>query len=190
MRSVWPILILAACLTGCGFAGSAPSPTATRVAQAVSSPATSLTRTTSASPGATVTPTFVVGKRYLDFVKSLCQAFQKKDSNTVIADLPYFQYNSGLRWGMMGDGEGNTSDPSTVRSWLAASNVHCEYYTPGENGHGTLLASGWSQPGPSTLVEVDIYPSGKWKINDFTFGATKTLYAAMQAAGPSIAFHG
>jgi hypothetical protein len=77
-------------------------------------------------------------------VKSLCQAFQKKDSNTVIADLPYFQYNSGLRWGMMGDGEGNTSDPSTVRSWLAASNVHCDYYTPGENGHGTLLASAHS----------------------------------------------
>jgi hypothetical protein len=137
-----------------------------------------------------VTPTYVIGKPYMNFVDSLCSAFQKKDASAVIGYLPYFQYNSGLRWGMLGDGEGNTSDPATVRTWLAASNVHCRYYTPGENGHGTLLATGWSHPGPASLVEVDIYPSGKWKINDFTFGATSTLYDAMQAAGPRIPFHG
>ena len=46
-------------------------------------------------------------------------ALARKDSSTVTKALPYYQYNSGLRYGMLGDGEGQTGDPGSMATWLA-----------------------------------------------------------------------
>jgi hypothetical protein len=177
LAAVLALLLLA----GCGSSGSGPTSTPTPTPSSVpTSPAS--------TPHAQVTPTAVVSATYLAFVKSLCRALTSKNSAAVTADLPYYQYNSGLRWGMMGDGEGHSDDPSELNVWLSASNVRCTQYTPNQSGHGTLLARGWTQPGPWSLIEFDVYPSGKWKINDFTFGSRNVLYRAMQTAGPPISF--
>jgi hypothetical protein len=123
-------------------------------------------------------------------VNSLCRALAGKNSKVVQADLPYYQYNSGLRWGLMGDGLGHTDDPALLNSWLSGGSPHCAAYTPDAAGHGTLLATGWGTPGPSALIELDVYPGKHWKINDFTFGSRVALRNAMQTAGPAIPYSG
>lgn len=178
--------IIALAIAGCGSSSNGPAtPHATPT-----SPGPSSTPSETNPSGITATPTYTVGKPYARFVASLCHDFATKNANGIISVLPYFQYNNGLRWGKMGDGEGTTSDPSQMKAWLASSNVHCTYFTPGQNGHGTVLATGWAQPGPSALAELDIYPDGHWKINDFTFGNQQVLYNAMQTAGPPLRFRG
>ena len=102
------------------------------------------------------------------------------DSSALRNDLPYYQYNSGLRYGMLGDGEGRTGDPALLTAWLAGGNVRCRLITRDIAGHGTVLAGGWTAaPGPWSLIEMDTY-NGTWKVNDFTFGNHSDLYAAMQ----------
>jgi hypothetical protein len=110
-----------------------------------------------------------------------------RDAGTVINQLPYYQYNSGLRYGMLGDGEGETGDPSLMRTWLSRSGVQCKYFTPDVAGHGTVLTRGWAQPGGWGLIEMDTF-NGHWKINDFTFGGGPALYHAMRVAGPILAY--
>jgi hypothetical protein len=145
------------------------------------------------SPTATArsvpSPTAVVGRPFATFLSLICRAFSSRDAGTVINSLPYYQYNSGLRYGMLGDGEGHTADPSLMRSWLAGSNVRCVAFTPGVAGHGTVLTSGWKVPAIWSLVELDIF-NGHWKINDFTFGTRAALYASMQTARPILPYHG
>jgi hypothetical protein len=102
-------------------------------------------------------------------------------------DLPYYQYNSGLRYGNYGDGAGQTGDPSLIKDWLGASTVRCSAYSPGLDGHGVLLTSGWKH-GTWCLVELDLF-NNKWKINDFTFGDRRTLVSAMQTDKPVLSYH-
>ena len=101
----------------------------------------------------------------------------------------YYQYNSGLRWGMLGDGEGHTDDPSLLNTWLASARPRCLSYSAGTAGHGAVLTSGWSQPGPWSIVEMDII-NGHWKINDFTFGTQQELERAMQVVKPTLPYRG
>jgi hypothetical protein len=128
-----------------------------------------------------------VGKPYAAFLADICSAFRRQDAGTIINLLPYYEYNSGLRYGNFGDGAGQTGDPSLMRDWLQGSHVRCSRYSPGLFGHGVVLTSGWKQ-GNWSLVEADIF-NGKWKINDFTFGDQRTLYQAMQADRPILTYH-
>jgi hypothetical protein len=131
----------------------------------------------------------VVGKPYLSFVRSLCGALSRGDSKAVSGSLMYYQYNSGLRWGMLGDGEGHTADPGLLRTWLARARPHCVSFSPGHAGHGNLLTSGWREPAPWGIVEMDML-HGHWKINDFTFGSGTALARAMQVERPILPYHG
>lgn len=96
--------------------------------------------------------------------------------------LPYYQYNSGLRWGMLGDGEGQTADPSLVNNWLQGSKTRCTGYSGDNAGHGTVMVAGWVQNGGWSLLDVDTF-NGVWKINDFTFGSRPAIHNAVRAAG-------
>jgi hypothetical protein len=100
----------------------------------------------------------------------------------------YYQYNSGLRWGMLGDGEGHTSDPSLMSTWLASTRPRCVSFSSGAGGHGNVLTSGWVQPAAWGIVELDNV-NGHWKINDFTFGSQGALAHAMQVSRPIIQYH-
>jgi hypothetical protein len=171
-------------LAGCGTPGASQPPSPTP-APATAPPTAQPTAT---SPQPQPTPTVVISRTYQAFVTSMCSAFAAKNAQRIVGMLPYYQYNSGLRWGRMGDGEGYTVDPSEMNAWLAASNVRCVYFTPDDHGHGTVLARGWSNPGPWGLIELDVYPGGHWKINDFTFGRRPVLYPAMQTAGPALRY--
>jgi hypothetical protein len=113
----------------------------------------------------------------------------RSDATAVINSLMYYQYNSGLRYGTLGDGEGQTGDPSLIRTWLSSRHVHCRYFTPDAAGHGTVLTEGWPAPGSWSLIEFDTI-QGRWKINDFTFGQSGALYRAERVAGPILPYHG
>lgn len=178
------LLVLVLCLSGCGVLGAGSSPTVTPTSTPLP-PTPAPTQTpTPAKPRATATP--VIGRDYASFVDSLCRAFARRDVNTVIGALPYYQYNSGLRYGYLGDGEGQTADPSLARIWLTSGRVRCEYFTPDASGHGVVLTRGWAVPrGPWSLVEMDIF-GGHWKINDFTFGSQGSLYRAMASTSRPI----
>lgn len=127
---------------------------------------------------------------YHDFLRTICNALARSDASAIKARLPYYQYNSGLRYGVLGDGEGRTADPGLLDTWLQASPVRCQFYTPDLAGHGTLLASGWKQqPGGWGLIEMDTF-NGTWKINDFTFGPRGALYFAMQTSHPVLVYRG
>ena len=170
-------------LSGCSTSSAPPSPTAT-------SPAG--TGSATVRPGATPRPTAAlaaVDPTFAQAVRTLCSALSRRDAATITKALPYYQYNSGLRYGVLGDGEGQTGDPSLMVTWLAHSSVRCRLQSPGVHGHGAFLATGWSQPGGTALVELDTY-SGKWKINDFTFGPYGALVRAMQTARPIVRYQG
>ena len=202
VRRAGALLLLAALLAGCGSGGTAAGkPRPTRVAQA--NPTASPTVTRSGSPPSTATtkpgprptpntaPTAVpaLSSPYRSFLGSLCHAIAAADATAVSNDLPYYQYNTGVRYGVLGDGEGQTGDPSLLGAWLQGGTVRCQYYTPDVAGHGTVLASGWKQPGGWGLIELDTF-NGAWKINDFTFGDRTSLYRAMQTSQPILVYHG
>ncbi len=211
MRRSATLMLLALVITGCGTsAASSPTSTPAALATATARPqqlpsdtgpvpkssatagptgkATAVVRQPTAVPPKPV-PTVAVSRDYASFTATICHSFGTHDANTIINALPYFQYNSGLRYGIMGDGEGQTADPTLLRTWLASAKVSCNYITRDVAGHGTLLASGWTQPGGWSLIELDTY-GGHWKINDFTFGDRATLYNAMQTGGPIVPFRG
>jgi len=99
-----------------------------------------------------------------------------------------YQYNTGVRYGNLGDGEGQSADPSILSTWLGSAVISCRYYTPDVAGHGTLLTSGWRLAGGWGLIEMDNL-DGTWKINDFTFGTSSALYYAMHTSHPILAYH-
>jgi hypothetical protein len=75
--------------------------------------------------------TIAVDRRFAQAVQTLCAALPRKDAPTVIRDLPYYQYNSGLRYGTLGDGEGQTGDPSLMATWLVHTHVQCRFQSSG-----------------------------------------------------------
>lgn len=189
---VLTFLLLAVAVSGCaGIGAASPAPTATVTA--------TLTATPSPPPSPTIlprrptprpTPTPVIGKSYFAFLRTICRAFSARDAGTIINSLPYFQYNSGLRYGNLGDGEGQTGDPGLMRTWLAQHRARCVYFTPDVAGHGTVLTRGWRVGGMRwSLIELDTF-QGHWKINDFTFGARRNLWWAMQSSQPVLAYRG
>ena len=128
VRFIISMAIFAVALVGCSSSASPASPTAT---------ATSVRTGASGTPPAPrLTPTprpvsVVVDGGFATAVRSLCAALARKDSSTVTRALPYYQYNSGLRYGMLGDGEGQTGDPGLMATWLAHSSVHCVLQSSG-----------------------------------------------------------
>lgn len=170
------IPFLAVAVSGCSVMGSSrpsPSPTARVVA-----------RGPTPKPAATAVR---VDPGYAAFLHTICRAFTTGDAATVINSLPYYQYNSGLRYGMLGDGEGQTGDPGLLHAWMAGGGVRCRYFTPSDGAHGTVLTSGWKAPAAWSLLEIDSF-SGKWKINDFTFGDRNSLYGVMHTAVPILPY--
>lgn len=183
MRRALCCLLLAVGLAGCG--GSSASPTATPAASPTNTKATA-----APAPAPTATPVHLSGD-YATFLSTLCRAFVRRDANAVANLLPHYEYNDGVRYGHLGDGEGSTGDPSILSTWLASSHVRCRLITPDVAGHGTLLAGTWSNaPGRWALIEADIYNGHDWRINDFTFGRRAELYAAMQTSHPIVRYHG
>lgn len=119
----------------------------------------------------------------------MCSAFSSGNAKTIIDLLPYYQYNSGLRYGTLTGGEGQTADPSLMQTWLASARPHCVSFTPGIMGHGTVLTVGWKTPAPASIVELDMF-NGHWKINDFTFAGRPALEQAMKTSSPTIRYRG
>jgi hypothetical protein len=188
MRTFVPILILGIALSACSTSSTKATPSPTSVASAPSPTTTSAAVQPTAKAAPTAVPV-VASKPYKAFVASICQALTARNTQTLTNSLPYYQYNSGLRYGMLGDGEGSTSDPSLLGTWLQGRNVSCRFYSPDNAGHGTLLTSGWPQPGGWGIVEMDTF-NGNWKINDFTFGTQNALYRAMQTSHPVLPYRG
>ena len=196
MRLVAAMVLLITLLSGCSvarisvgglFAAATRTPTPTGTPTPAPSPiATRVPPTATARP----TPTPTISPAYAAFVRTLCSAFAARNAGAVINSLPYYQYNNGLRYGNLGDGEGQTGDPSLMNTWLAGAHVRCINFTPDVAGHGALLTAGWAKPNqPASLLELDTF-NGHWKINDFTFGSHAALYGAMQTAGPVLAYRG
>jgi hypothetical protein len=185
VRYIISVALLGLALSGCSSSASPSHPTPTTTSPTAATQTVSPTQT---APGprptlVTVDPTFAQA------VRTICAAFAHRDASVVTGALPYYQYNSGLRYGMLGDGEGQTGDPSLMASWLAHSRIRCTLESSGSHGHGTVLATGWPQRGGAALVELDTY-AGHWKINDFTFGPYGALYRAMQTARPLLRYTG
>lgn len=196
MRELFRVLPLIVLLTGCvSLAAGSPQATPTPIPP-TSTPIPTVRPTATARPlptkGALVippTPRVAATRSYKAFVSTLCSALAARDAGTMGNLLPYYQYNSGVRYGQFGDGEGQTGDPSLVGIWLASGQIRCRSFSPDIAGHGTVLSSGWMQPGGWGLIEADTF-NGVWKINDFTFGKRQSLYTAMQSAGPILRYGG
>jgi hypothetical protein len=172
-------------LAGCGSSDGTPTAVPT-------SAGTSPTAAPSGSstPVSGPTATVVLEPAYMSFVRSLCNDFKSGNASGVTGRLMNYQYNTGLRWGMFGDGEGHTSDPSLMTTWLTGAHVHCTELSPSTAGHGTLMTAGWTQPGRYGLLDLDLL-NGEWKINDFTFGSEQQMARAMhQVVRPIIAYTG
>lgn len=180
MRSV-AALLLVALLSGC-----AASASSTKTPTALSLPTPAPTQAVRVpSP----TPTVTIGKPYLSFLHIVCNAFASGNANTIIDLLPYYQYNSGLRYGTLDGGEGQTADTGLMRTWLASARPHCVSFTPGIMGHGTVLTIGWKTPAPASIVELDMF-NGHWKVNDFTFANRPALEQAMKTSSPIVRYRG
>ena len=177
-------LTCALALTACGSSNKSTLP--------VSSAGTPGT----AVPGPTAGPTRKAGAptrvalshAYNRLLKSFCTGAQEHNSNVVASFLPYYQYNSGVRYGQMGDGAGQTGSPDLLRTWVRTGHIQCVDTGPDISGHAVLLSRGWPRPGGWSLTEFDVY-NGVWKINDFTFGHENILRNRMQIAGPLRAYH-
>lgn len=166
VRALVGLLLVTLVLAGCG-GPSAAAPTVTP-----SPPATAT------SPPATPSPTPVTfNHTYLSFVHTICHALATRNAGTISNNLAHYQYNSGVRYGQLGDGEGQTGDPSILTTWLSHP-VRCVDLTPSLAGHGSALTSGWPQPGGWGIIEFDTF-NGQWRINDFTFGTRHDLYRAL-----------
>src|SRR5579859_1161908 len=95
--------LLALAVAGCSSSSAPTAPTATSTS--VGRGVTGTVSPTRVAP--TPRPVSVaVDPGFAQAVRSLCAAFARRDAAAVTRDLPYYQYNSGLRYGMLGDGEG------------------------------------------------------------------------------------
>lgn len=172
-------LLLAILLAGCATTASSTStPTPTSL---------STVAPTQTVPVPSPTPTVVVGKRYASFLHIVCSALASGNAKQIIDLLPYYQYNSGLRYGTLNGGEGQTGSPSLMDTWLASARPHCVSFTPGVMGHGTVLTVGWKTPAPASIVEFDMF-NGHWKVNDFTFATRAALERAMHVSSPILRY--
>ncbi|HEX6506554.1 MAG TPA: hypothetical protein VF221_02885 [Chloroflexota bacterium] len=185
MRRILAAILLGLAIGGCSSSSAPPKLTPT---PSSAGPIASTTPSKSGPSPATAVPVSV-DAGFTAFVHTVCTSLVRRDASTVIGLLPYYQYNSGLRYGMLGDGEGQTGDPSLLRTWLAGANIRCEYMSAGTSGHGTVLATGWPERGGTALIEMDTF-SGHWKINDFTFGNHGALYTALQTVRPILRYRG
>jgi hypothetical protein len=186
VRYIISVALLGLALSGCSSSASPSSPTPT-----TTSPGGAPTQTVlppHSSPAPRPSPV-TVDRTFAQAVRTICAAFAHRDASVVTGALPYYQYNSGLRYGMLGDGEGQTGDPGLMATWLAHSRIRCTLESSGSHGHGTVLATGWPQQGGAALIELDTY-AGHWKINDFTFGPYGALYRAMQTVRPLVRYAG
>jgi len=138
--------------------------------------------------GAQPTGTPRVSRGYAVFVHHLCRSLAAADAAAIRSLLPYYQYNSGVRFGTFGGGEGETGDPAIISSWLAGGRVRCRSYTRDIAGHGTLLAGGWNVSGGWALLDLDTF-GGVWKVNDFTFGRFHVLFHAMRTFHSVLRYH-
>jgi hypothetical protein len=196
VRRQAPLLLIALLAAACG-SSAAPRPTHVAQARPTATQASHAIPTANTHPGTAPTtvatsaalPAATPTAGYSAFLATTCHALATASAATISGELPYYQYNSGLRYGTLGDGEGQTGDPGLLSTWLQGSSVRCQFYTPDVAGHGTLLTSGWNQPGGWSLIELDTF-GGAWKINDFTFGDRSALYRAMQTSQPILGYHG
>jgi hypothetical protein len=184
-----PVALIAVVLTACSAShSSGPALTSTSV-RAPRGPTISRTVTPAPKPTLVASiPTPKPSSGFVAFLGSLCQAIGSHDAGTVQNALMNYQYNTGVRYGNLGDGEGQTGDPSILNSWLGTAVIRCRYFTADIAGHGTLLTSGWPLGGGWSLIEMDVV-GGSWKINDFTFGSPSALYRAMQTSRPILTYH-
>ncbi|MGH2443224.1 MAG: hypothetical protein ACRDFX_08680 [Chloroflexota bacterium] len=197
MRKLFPLLLLAtAIVSGCGSSASHASVVHTATPTGTPAQPTPV-KHASAGPTATVTvlaikptsiPTVVLGTTYARFLHQICGALSAGDATTISNALPFYQYNSGLRYGNLGDGEGQSGDPALLTTWLQGATTRCTKYTPDVAGHATVLTTGWKQSGGWSLIEMDTY-NGVWKINDFTFGSKHPLVQAMKTSHPILTYH-
>lgn len=190
MKGAALLLAIAGTVGGCSPAGSRAPATPRQVA--VRTPQVVVRATATARPTATRIPStstpVPLSRPYREFIGNLCTALRHDDANAVIQALPNYQYNAGVRYGYLGDGEGQSGDPTLLRQWLASAHTQCRYYTPDKAGHGLLLTSGWPLPSGSwNLIEMDTF-RGQWKINDFTFGKESNLAWAMHAMHPILPY--
>lgn len=195
MRRILPLVSLVFLLGACA-SNSSGNNKPTAVANVHATAAATKAATPNSTPGAHVTrtaaplqPEVASSKPYTTFLASICHALTTRDASTLTAALPYYQYNSGLRYGLLGDGEGLTGDPSLFGSWLASAHVVCVRFTPDIAGHGTVLTSGWGQFGGWSLIEMDTF-NGVWKLNDLTFGQEGPLNKAMATSSPIMPYRG
>lgn len=183
MIRIIPTAVIALACAGCSTFATSPKATPTSMATSTASP-----KATPTSIGPVIPTNFKPSPQYRAFVHSMCSAFAARSAGTIQSDLMNYQYNTGVRYGALGDGEGQTADASVLPGWLSApAHVRCNYYTPDIAGHGTLLTSGWTQSGSWSLIEMDTI-NGAWKINDFTFGTSSALYQAMQTTHPVLKY--
>lgn len=190
MRLAVPSLLVVLAVAGCGSSGATNTRKATSTATATPAARATAVPTRYVAPKPRPTPTPVVGQAYAAFVRTICTAFAARDANTITNSLPYYQYNSGLRYGSLGDGEGQSADPALMRTWLAGRHVRCTNYTPDLAGHGVVLSRGWSVNGYQWgLLDLDTF-QGHWKINDFTFGLYPDLWFAMHSSLPILHYSG
>jgi hypothetical protein len=126
-------------------------------------------------------------KPYRVFLAGVCRRLAVRDAGPLSADLANYQYNTGLRYGILGDGEGANGDPSLFATWLRHGPVRCVSYTPDIAGHGTLVTRGWPLEGGWAITDLDTF-GGIWKLNDFTFGKRSAILAAMRTSAPVISF--
>ena len=185
MRAFLPALALVMAISGCG--SSAGSATSTSTPQ----PTLETSPTLRATPRPTLGRTIVMSAPYRAFLTSMCGALRRRDSATLRNELPYYQYNSGLRYGPLGNTEGTGGDPALLAAWLNGGSVRCTLVTPDVAGHGTVLAGVWGgAPSSWSLIEMDTF-NGAWKINDFTFGPRSALVTAMRnTAEPTLVYRG
>lgn len=176
-------VVFATTLAGCGASAAQPAPTPSTVPLPTRPVAT-------ARPQPQPTRVVTVDREFKRFANGTCRALRAGNASAIISELPYYKYNNGVYYGNFGQGGGQTSDPSLVRTWMSTSHVSCQYTDTGKNAHGVMLTSGWSASGGAwALIETDIF-GGHWKINDFTFGRRADLYRAMLTSSPVVSYRG
>lgn len=173
-------------LSGCNIVSSTPSgdhnttPTS-KTAQPLPTPPTAHKTPAPSTP----TPHRVaLSSGYRRFIHSVCHGFATRNAQSIVNDLPYYQYNQGVYNGTFNRGEGQMGSTSLIGQWLSGGRVRCVRFAPSQAGHGVLVARGWPVDGGWGLVEFDKF-NNAWKINDFTFGRRGQVMHAFFSTVPA-----